>query len=67
MRRVAGGHAPNTKNRSSKHLSLLIGTRSVYRSMNHAMLDTLDRKGDSKASKEIIRRQKKAEKRAKTK
>lgn len=65
MRRVAGSHAPNTKNRSSKHLSLLIGTKSVYRSMNHSMLNELDRKGDVKASKEIVRRQKKAAKRAK--
>lgn len=65
MRRVAGSHAPNTKNRSSKHLGILIGSKSVYRSMNHTMLDTLDRKGDVKASKEIVRRQKKAAKRAK--
>ena len=38
MVRIPGGHAPNIKNRSSKHLIPLTKQKSVYRSMSNAAL-----------------------------
>lgn len=60
MRRVSGSHAPNSKNRSSKHLSLLMGYKNVYRSMNNAMLRELSGGEDWSARKEMNRRAKKS-------
>ena len=59
MRRLAGSHEPNNKNRSSKHLNLLIGQKSIYRSMNNAALAACN---DPAARKEEARRAKKREK-----
>lgn len=69
MRRLPGSHAPNIKNRSSKHLSWLTGIRPIYRSMSKAALEEI-MKADSKnrhnayyaAQKELARRQKKRDK-----
>lgn len=70
MRRLPGSHAPNIKNRSSKHLDWLTGPghKPVYRSMSNAVLEELA-KGDPKsrnkfqstydAQKELNRRAKK--------
>ena len=55
MRRLAGSHEPNNKNRSSKHLNLLIGCKPVYRSMSNAALSEFNTKG---AAKERARRAK---------
>ncbi len=62
MRRTAGTHVPNSKNRSSKHLNILIGTKSVYRCLNNAMLKELSSSGNPQASKELARRAKKTKK-----
>ena len=59
MRRLAGYHEPNNKNRSSKHLNLLIGQKSIYKSMSNAALAECK---DSAARKEEARRAKKREK-----
>lgn len=64
MRRVSGSHAPNSKNRSSKHLTMLMGYKNIYRSMNNTMLKSLSSNGDFSASKEQERRIKKAKKRS---
>ena len=61
MRRVSGSHAPNSKNRSSKHLSLLMGYKNVYRSMNNSMLKELSSIDDWSARKEMNRRSKKSQ------
>lgn len=62
MRRLSGTHVPNIKNRSSKQLSLLIGTKSIYRCMNNAMLKEFSSNGNPSASKELARRAKKNKK-----
>lgn len=62
MRRTAGTHMPNSKNRSSKHLNILIGTKSIYRCFNNTMLQNMANNGNSQASKELARRAKKAKK-----
>ena len=59
MRRLAGYHEPNNKNRSSKHLNLLIGQKSAYRYMSNAALAECK---DSAARKEETRRAKKRKK-----
>jgi hypothetical protein len=60
MVRVPGEHAPNVKNRSSKHLICMTKHRPIVRSMNNAALNAL---GSSEARAELHRRQKKREKR----
>lgn len=60
MVRVPGSHAPNIKNRSSKHLICMTKMRPVVRTMSNAALNAL---GSSEARAEIQRRQKKREKR----
>ena len=59
MVRTPGGHAPNIKNRSSKHLIPLTKQKSIYRSMSNAALTECK---DSAARKEEARRAKKHEK-----
>ena len=59
MRRIVGSHEPNNKNRSSKHLNLLIGQKSMYRSMSNAALAECK---NPAARKEEARRAKKHEK-----
>ena len=66
MIRIPGSHAPNVKNRSSKHLMLLTNVRPIYRCLSNAVLEEMA-KGDGKhknfdAQKELNRRQKKREK-----
>ncbi len=59
MRRIPGSHAPNIKNRSSKHLSWLTKMKPIVKSMSNEAL------AESKlpeAHKELNRRQKKREK-----
>ena len=59
MVRTPSGHAPNIKNRSSKHLIPLTKQKSIYRSMSNAALAECK---DSAARKEEARRVKKHEK-----
>ena len=59
MVRTPGGHAPNIKNRSSKHLIPLTKQKSIYRSMSNAALTECK---DSAARKEEARRATKHEK-----
>lgn len=59
MLRIPGEHAPNIKNRSSKHLMLLVGQKSSYRCMNNAKLHELANAGNPMANREISRRAKK--------
>lgn len=57
MRRTPDNHAPNCKNRSSKHLIPLTKMKSVYRSMSGEMLMKLSNtSGDPKAKRELERR-----------
>lgn len=56
MVRTPGSHAPNIKNRSSKHLIPLTKHKSIYRSMSNAALAECK---DSAARKEENRRAKK--------
>jgi hypothetical protein len=60
MVRVPGSHAPNIKNRSSKHLICMTKMRPIVRTMSNAALNAL---GSSEARSELQRRQKKREKR----
>jgi len=67
MVRIPGSHAPNVKNRSSKHLIPLTKVRPIYRCLSNAALEALSRgdgknKGDYDAQKELNRRQKKRDK-----
>ena len=55
MVRIPGSHAPNIKNRSSKHLIPLTKQKSVYRSMSNAALAECK---DPAARKEENRREK---------
>lgn len=72
MVRIPGGHAPNMKNRSSKHLMCLTGMRDAYRCMSNAELEALvnavnDKSKSScawQAQKELNRRHKKRAKKA---
>lgn len=59
MRRIPGSHTPNIKNRSSKHLSWLTKMKPIVRSMNN---EELAKSKLPEAHKELIRRQKKNEK-----
>lgn len=59
MLRIPGEHAPNIKNRSSKHLMLLVGQKSIYRSMGGDRLKELANAGNPMANREISRRAKK--------
>lgn len=66
MVRIPGSHAPNVKNRSSKHLIPLTKVRPIYRSLSNAALEEMA-KGDGKhknydAEKELNRRRKKRDK-----
>ena len=68
MVRIPGSHAPNIKNRSSKHLIPLTKCRSFFRTLSNAALEEMA-KGDGKnrnydAQKELNRRQKKRDKKA---
>ena len=56
MRRIAGSHEPNNRNRSSKHLNMLIGQKPIYRSMSGAALAACK---DPAARKEEARRKRK--------
>lgn len=62
MVRIPGDHAPNIKNRSSKHLIPLTKHKSIYRSMS---ADALASCKDFGARKEENRRAKKREKKNK--
>lgn len=69
MVRIPGSHAPNIKNRSSKHLIPLTNVRSIYRCLSNAALEEMARgdgknKGNYDAQKELNRRQKKRDKKA---
>ena len=60
MVRVPGEHAPNVKNRSSKHLICLTKVRPIVRSMSNEALNALS---SSEARAELNRREKKRAKR----
>ena len=60
MVRVPGEHAPNVKNRSSKHLICLTKIRPIVRSMSNEALNALS---SSEARAELNRRAKKRAKR----
>lgn len=60
MVRIPGGHAPNIKNRSSKHLIPLTKHKSIYRSMS---MDALAGCKDFGARQEENRRAKNVKKR----
>lgn len=60
MVRVPGEHAPNIKNRSSKHLICLTKIRPIVRSMSNEALNALS---SSEARAELNRREKKRAKR----
>ena len=60
MVRVPGEHAPNIKNRSSKHLICLTKVRPIVRSMSNEALNALS---SSEARAELNRREKKRAKR----
>lgn len=67
MVRIPGSHAPNIKNRSSKHLIPLTKVRPIYRSLSNAALEEMAKgdgknKGNYDAQKELNRRQKKHDK-----
>lgn len=67
MVRIPGSHAPNIKNRSSKHLIPLTKVKPVYRSLSNAALEAMAKgdgknKGDYDAQKELNRRHKKHDK-----
>lgn len=69
MVRIPGLHAPNIKNRSSKHLIPLTKVRSIYRCLSNAVLEEMAKgdgknKGNYNAQKELNRRQKKCDKKA---
>ena len=59
MRRIPGDHAPNTKNRSSKHLSMLTKIRPMVRCMSN---EALSKGNVDRAAREIERRKKNFEK-----
>lgn len=59
MIRLPGSHAPNIKNRSSKHLGWLTKQKPIYRSMSNVALAEYTTEG---AAKERKRRAKKHEK-----
>lgn len=60
MLRIPGEHAPNIKNRSSKHLMLLVGHKTSYRSMSNERLKELASAGNPMASREAARRAKRS-------
>ncbi len=59
MIRIPGSHAPNIKNRSSKHLIKLTKMKSALRSMSNEALAAMK---DPEARKEENRRAKKSTK-----
>ena len=64
MIRLPGSHAPNIKNRSSKHLGWLTKMKPIVRSLSNAALNELNTPA---ANKEKKRREvKRAKKEAKT-
>lgn len=62
MVRTPGSHAPNIKNRSSKHLIPLTKRKTIYRSMSNAALAECK---DFNARQEENRRAKRREKKNK--
>lgn len=65
MVRIPGSHAPNIKNRSSKHLIPLTKCKSAYRSMSNTALEEMVKDTKNKnwnAQAELNRRQKKHDK-----
>lgn len=68
MRRLPGSHPANIKNRSSKHLSLLIGHRPAVRSASNATLEEWargDKNGKNKCWEAVNELNRRAKKRAK--
>jgi len=61
MRRLPGEHAPNAKNRSSKHLTWLTKVRPLVRSLSNEALANTNCDG---AANEIARRARNSEKTA---
>ena len=59
MRRTPGGHVPNIKNRSSKHLACMTKCKPAVRSMSNAALDQMNTKAAS------MEKKRRAEKKAK--
>lgn len=59
---MPGTHAPNIKNRSSKHLSWFTKIKPVERSMSNQQLRELSMKGYKLADKELTRRSNKIKK-----
>lgn len=69
MVRIPGSHAPNIKNRSSKHLIPLTKVKPIYRSMSNAALEEMAKgdgknKGNYDAQQELNRRHRKHDKKA---
>lgn len=56
MRRLPGSHAPNSKNRSSKHLSWLTKMKPVIKSISNEQLKLMSKKGYKPADVELNRR-----------
>ena len=59
MRRAAGSHAPNIKNRSSKHLSVFTKRKPIVRCVNNAQLEKWANLNIAGAYAELKRRQEK--------
>lgn len=67
MVRIPGSHAPNIKNRSSKHLIPLTKCRSFFKTLSNAALEEMAKSdgknnGNYDAQKELNRRHKKHDK-----
>jgi len=56
MRRLAGSHAPKCHNRSSKHLSMLIGRKPVVRTLSNEQLQKMADNSCAEANRELKRR-----------
>lgn len=63
MVRIPGEHAPNVKNRSSKHLIPLTKIKPIERCISYDKLTTWANGGDRAAIKELARRNRRMEKR----
>lgn len=63
MRRIPGSHAPNIKNRSSKHLSVFTKFKPIVRCVNGEILQRWANANVRGASAEIKRRAEKKSKR----
>jgi len=62
MRRLPGSHAPNCKNRSSKHLCMLLGQKPAIRSVNNNALQEMANNKCVEAMDELARRHRKSKK-----